>query len=174
MQSPTSPDKPSPVVLSAWVPPTTRLCGVPLNVLLPTVQASPELWSRPDRSTAHCVQRLALEQTVDAVFDLLRWPNGDFAFGMGEENPDEVGLVVPAEQIVGEATTRRESWEALSRLIPSPDVVLTMPVVLPENTTLERDEWALLALIDGTRSVGDLVEVSGAGQYTVVSRRWPR
>lgn len=115
------------------------------------------------------VQRLALEQTVDAVFDLLRWPNGDFAFGMGEENPDEVGLVVPAEQIVGEATTRRESWEALSRLIPSPDVVLTMPVVLPENTTLERDEWALLALIDGTRSVGDLVEVSGAGQYTVVS-----
>jgi hypothetical protein len=115
------------------------------------------------------VQRLALEQAVDAVFDLLRWPNGDFAFGMGEENPDDVGLVVTAEQIVGEATTRRESWEALSRLIPSPDVVLTMPVVLPENTTLDRDEWALLALIDGTRSVGDLVEVSGAGQYTVVS-----
>ncbi len=115
------------------------------------------------------VQRLAMEQAVDAVFDLLRWPNGDFAFGMGEENPDDVGLVVPAEQIVGEATTRRESWEALSRLIPSPDVVLTMPVVLAENTSLERDEWALLALIDGTRSVGDLVEVSGAGQYTVVS-----
>lgn len=115
------------------------------------------------------VQRLALEQAVDAVFDLLRWPNGDFAFGMGDENPDEVGLVVTAEQIVGEATTRRESWEALSRLIPSPDVVLTMPVVLPEDTTLERDEWALLALIDGARSVGDLVEVSGAGQYTVVS-----
>ncbi len=115
------------------------------------------------------VQRLALEQAVDAVFDLLRWPNGDFAFGMGEENPDDVGLIVTAEQIVGEATTRRESWEALSRLIPSPDVVLTMPVVLPENTTLDRDEWALLALIDGIRSVGDLVEVSGAGQYTVVS-----
>ncbi|MCZ3388569.1 MAG: DUF4388 domain-containing protein [Actinomycetia bacterium] len=115
------------------------------------------------------VQRLALEQAVDAVFDLLRWPNGDFAFGMGEENPDDVGLVVTAEQIVGEATTRRESWEALSRLIPSPDVVLTMPVVLPENTTLDRDEWALLALIDGTRSVGDLVEISGAGQYPVVS-----
>ena len=115
------------------------------------------------------VQRLALEQAVDAVFDLLRWPNGDFAFGMGEENPDDVGLAVTAEQIVGEATARRESWEALSRLIPSPDVVLTMPVVLPEDTTLGPDDWALLALIDGARSVGDLVDVSGAGQYTVVS-----
>jgi hypothetical protein len=115
------------------------------------------------------VQRLALEQAVDAVFDLLRWPNGDFAFGMGDENPDDVGLAVTAEQIVGEATARRESWEALSRLIPSPDVVLTMPVVLPEDTTLGPDDWALLALIDGARSVGDLVDVSGAGQYTVVS-----
>jgi hypothetical protein len=115
------------------------------------------------------VQRLALEQAVDAVFDLLRWPNGDFAFGMGEENPDDVGLAVTAEQIVGEATARRESWEALSRLIPSPDVVLTMPVVLPEEATLGPDDWALLALIDGARTVGDLVDVSGAGQYTVVS-----
>jgi hypothetical protein len=116
------------------------------------------------------VQRLALEQAVDAVFDLLRWPNGDFAFAIGEENPDDVGLAVSAEQVVGDATARRESWEALSRLIPSPDVVLTMPVVLPEGAaSIAPDEWALLSLIDGQRSVGVLVEVSGAGQFTVVA-----
>lgn len=115
------------------------------------------------------VQRLALEQAIDAVFDLLRWPNGDFSFGMGEENPDDVGLSVTTEQIVSDATSRRDAWEALSRLIPSPDVVLTMPVVLPEETSLDPEAWALLALIDGTRSVGDIVDVSGSGQYTVVS-----
>jgi hypothetical protein len=116
------------------------------------------------------LQRLAREQAVDAVFDLLRWPNGDFAFGMGEENPDDVGLSVPAEQVVSEAAARRESWESLSRLIPSPDVVVTMPVVLPEeSSSLAPEEWALLALVDGERSVGVLVEVSGAGQFTVVS-----
>ncbi|HEX5018090.1 MAG TPA: DUF4388 domain-containing protein [Actinomycetes bacterium] len=115
------------------------------------------------------VQRLALEQAVDAVFDLLRWPNGDFAFAIGEENPDEVGLSVPAEQVVGDAAARRDAWEALSRLIPSPDVVLTMPVVVPEAASIAPDEWALLSLIDGQRSVGVLVDVSGAGQYTVVS-----
>ena len=131
------------------LPPMTPRSDVRSSGPSVTAPVSPEPWSRPVRWTSSLVQRLALEQAVDAVFDLLRWPNGDFAFGMGEENPDDVGLVVPAEQIVGEATTRRESWEALSRLIPSPDVVLTMPVVLPENTTLGRDEWALLALIDG-------------------------
>ncbi len=115
------------------------------------------------------VQRLALQQVVDAVFDLLRWPNGDFSFAMGEENPDEVGLSVPADQVVGEAAARRESWESLSRLIPSPDVVLTMPVVVPEGTTVAQDEWALLSLVDGVRPVGELVDVSGAGQFAVVS-----
>lgn len=115
------------------------------------------------------VQRLALQQVVDAVFDLLRWPNGDFSFAMDEENPDEVGLSVPADQIVSEAAARRESWESLSRLIPSPEVVLTMPVVVPEGTTVAPDEWALLSLVDGVRPVGELVDVSGAGQFAVVS-----
>ncbi|MFL6179215.1 MAG: DUF4388 domain-containing protein [Actinomycetes bacterium] len=119
---------------------------------------------------AALVQRLALEQAVDAAFDLLRWPNGDFAFAMGEDNPDDVGLSVPADQVVADATARRDSWDALSRLIPSPEVVLTMPVVLPEGAAaIAPDEWALLSLIDGRRSVGVLVEVSGAGQFTVVS-----
>ena len=119
---------------------------------------------------ASVLQRLALEQAVDAAFDLLRWPNGDFAFAMGEDNPDDVGLSVPAEQIVAEATSRRDSWEALSRLIPSPDVVLTMPVAAPEEiSSLTPEEWALLALVDGRRSVGVLVDVSGSGQFTVVS-----
>jgi len=115
------------------------------------------------------MRQAATDQIVDAVFDLLRWPNGDFSFGMGEENPDDVGLAVTTEQVVGDATSRRDAWESLSRLIPSPDVVLTMPVVLPEETSLDPDAWALLALIDGARSVGDIVDVSGAGQYTVVS-----
>ena len=56
-----------------------------------TVPGSRERCSRPVPCRAALVQRLALEQAVDAVFDLLRWPNGDFAFGMGEENPDDVG-----------------------------------------------------------------------------------
>ncbi|HVQ18752.1 MAG TPA: DUF4388 domain-containing protein [Actinomycetes bacterium] len=115
------------------------------------------------------LQQLALEQTVDAVFDLLRWPEGDFSFGVDEANPDDVGLVVPAEQVVAEATRRSDTWDAVSRIIPSPDVVLTMPVVVTETPGVSADEWALLALIDGHRSVGELVDVSGAGQFAVVS-----
>ena len=44
-----------------------------------------------------------------------------------------------------------------------------MPVVLPGDPTVSRDEWALLALIDGRRSVADLVDLTGSGQYAVVA-----
>jgi hypothetical protein len=115
------------------------------------------------------VQVLAGEQVVDAVFDLLRWSRGDFAFGMDEANPDDVGIALPADQVIAEATRRRQVWDSVSRVIPSPDVVLVMPVVLPADPTVSRDEWALLALVDGQRSVGQLVELSGAGQFSVVS-----
>jgi hypothetical protein len=44
-----------------------------------------------------------------------------------------------------------------------------MPVVTADSPTVSRDDWVLLALVDGQRTVGELVEVSGAGQFSVVS-----
>jgi hypothetical protein len=118
---------------------------------------------------AETVRTLAAEQTVDAVFDLLRWVQGDFAFALDETNADDVGIALPADQVVAEATRRRQLWDSVSKVIPSPDVVLVMPVVLPADPTVSRDEWSLLALVDGSRTVGELVELSGAGQFSVVS-----
>ncbi|MFZ0325403.1 MAG: DUF4388 domain-containing protein [Actinomycetes bacterium] len=118
---------------------------------------------------AQTVQSLAREHTVDAVFDLLRWPNGDFSFTVDEANPDDVGISAPSDEIVTEANVRRETWEGVSKVIPSPDVVLTMAVVLDGSPEISAEEWALLALVDGSRSVGELVELSGAGQFGVVS-----
>ena len=118
---------------------------------------------------AAVLTQLALEQVVDAVFDLLRWPDGDFSFSVDEENSDDVGLTVSAEQVVAEANVRRETWDAVSRVIPSPEVVLEMPVIVPEGPTITREEWSLLALIDGSRTVGELVDVCGSGQFAVVS-----
>ena len=64
---------------------------------------------------------------------------------------------------------RQAAWDAVAAVIPGPDAVLTMPVVLAGEPTVTRDEWALLALVDGRRRVGDLVELTGCGQFAVVS-----
>jgi hypothetical protein len=118
---------------------------------------------------ADTVRDAAREQIIDAVFDLLRWTDGDFAFAVDQHNPDDVGIAVPMDDVVAEATARREAWQAIAALIPSPETVLGMPVTLPEDPALSRDEWALLALADGRRTVAELVDLGGRGAYAVVS-----
>jgi hypothetical protein len=118
---------------------------------------------------AELLRRAATDQSVDAVFDLLRWESGDFAFVMDEPNPDDVGVTLAVETVLEDAESRKGSWEAVSQLVPSAGAVLAMPVVLVADPHVTREEWALLALVDGRRTVADLVDLTGSGQYAVVS-----
>ena len=115
------------------------------------------------------LREAASEQTIDAVFDLLRWPDGDFGFDPEAEDIDDVGISLDPAHVLGEARARNESWSLLEALVPSPDSVLTVPVVLEHDPSVTRDEWALLALVDGRRRVRDLVELTGAGQFAITT-----
>src|SRR3954462_11801505 len=112
---------------------------------------------------------MVAEHIVDTVFDLLRWPDGAFALAVDETNPDDVGVSRQVEDIVTEARRRLESWGNVAAAIPSPQTVLGLAVSPPDDPQLSRDEWALLALIDGQRTVGDVVALCGRGDYNVVS-----
>jgi len=109
------------------------------------------------------------EHIVDTVFDLLRWPDGDFAFVVDEVNPDDVGVSRQVDDVVTEARRRLEAWKTVAAAIPSPAAVLTVPAVLASDPQLSRDEWALLALVDGRRTVAQIVGLAGRGEFSVVS-----
>ena len=114
------------------------------------------------------VRQAAVEQAVDAVVDLLGWSQGDFSFSVDEANPDDVGVELATERVVAEAATRRETADQSSASIESPAVVLAMPVVPPAQRELSPAEWALVALADGRRTVGEIAELTGSGYVTVV------
>src|SRR4051794_40022992 len=109
------------------------------------------------------------EHIVDTVFDLLRWPDGDFAFVVDEVNPDDVGVTRQVDDVVAESRRRLEEWKTVAAAIPSPAAVLTVPAVLANDPQLSRDEWALLALVDGRRTVAQIVGLAGRGEFAVVS-----
>ena len=109
------------------------------------------------------------EHIVDTVFDLLRWPDGEFSFAVDEANPDDVGVSRQVDEVVTEARRRLESWGTVAATIPSPQTVLSLSTTPPDDPQLTRDEWALLALIDGQRTVGEVVGLCGRGDYNVVS-----
>ncbi len=114
-------------------------------------------------------QEAAAEQTIDAVCELLRWTEGDFAFALAVSDPDDAGVAIPAAEAIRLADEREAGWADVATLIPSPEVVLTLPVSPASDPVLTRDEWSLVALIDGRRTLNDLVLITGAGQFRVAA-----
>jgi hypothetical protein len=110
-----------------------------------------------------------VEQATDAVFDLLRWTQGEFAFVVDETNPDDLAVSLVVEELVTEGRARLEKWDELTRKVPSPDAHVTVTLTpSATETTLSADEWALLALVDGERTVSQLVAITGRGEYATV------
>jgi hypothetical protein len=108
------------------------------------------------------------EHVVDTVFDLMRWPEGVFEFVIDEANNDDVGVKREVEEVVTEARRRLDTWAAIDERVADPSTVLSLTLDLVDEPQLARDEWELLALVDGKRTVGDLVDLLGRGQYAVV------
>lgn len=115
------------------------------------------------------VEALAVEHATDAVSELMRWADGEYSFFVDEANPEDVGASRPLDDIVAEGRGRLGAWAPLAEVIPSPQTVLTVALNLTGEPVLTRDEWALLALVDGRRTVRDLVSLTGRGDYPVVS-----
>jgi hypothetical protein len=110
------------------------------------------------------------EQTVDAVFDLLRWTEGNFRFDGGA--PDTSGgqvldLAVSVDEVLTDATTRLEAWPAVAERTGDGDAVVTIsrPAGERAQVSLPPDGWSLLSLVDGRRSVSELARLSGQGEF---------
>ena len=118
---------------------------------------------------ADAAKNLAVEQAKDAVFELLRWPDGAFSFAMDEADPDDLGAALAVDEVVTECRARLEAWSVLADKVPSTEAVVTLAPAPGAEMVLSREEWALLSLVDGARKVSDLVVLSGTGEYVVVA-----
>ena len=114
------------------------------------------------------VRALAAEQATDAVFDLMRWPDGEFAFIVDEPDPDDLGAALPVEQVVEESNRRLAAWAALTAAVPAPGAVVSFAPAPATAPVLTTDEWQLLSLVDGRRTVSDLGALSGRGDFVMV------
>ncbi len=113
------------------------------------------------------VTRLAADQATDAVCELLRWSAGTFSFMIGEDDPDGLELGLAAEDLVAEGERRMQVWPTLTSHIPSPDTVLRLAAAPAFDPSCTREEWGLLALVDGARSVSEIVALLGRSEFAV-------
>jgi hypothetical protein len=111
---------------------------------------------------------LATEQATDAVGELLRWTGGEFSFVVDDADPDALPLQLAVDEVVAEGQRRRSVWDELVAVIPSTEVALTLAVAPAEDPRCSREEWGLLALVDGSRTVTEIVALLGRSEFAVV------
>jgi hypothetical protein len=108
-------------------------------------------------------------QIEDACFDLLRWELGEFDFEAHERFTVEIPISVSVENLIMEASRRLDELDMIRRKIPTSEVVLAVAPTPPEGAreiSIAPDEWRLLVLVDGMRSVGEICQLANLDEFT--------
>ncbi len=102
-------------------------------------------------------------QIGEVVFDAFMWNDGGFMFYDGFDLPPQaVTISIDLSNLIMEGARRIEEWEQFLALLPDSSVVFRV-VSAPdsEKITLTLDEWKILFLINGQRSLEQLCRDAG-------------
>ena len=97
-------------------------------------------------------------QVSEIVYDCFAWTSGVFAFASDLALPAHaVTISIDLGNLIMEGARRIEEWEQCLRLLPDRSTVFRV-VVTPkdEKITLTADEWRILFLINGLRTLEEL------------------
>lgn len=123
------------------------------------------------------LESLVKEQIWDALVDILSWNTGDFEFESGKLPAEEdIGITLEAWNKVVcsipsfENVIKSELWVKIKEAIPSFDIVFALSRkrgAEAAGISLAPSEWSLLCLIDGIKTVEDLLKECGKDNFHV-------
>ncbi len=110
-------------------------------------------------------------QVEEAVYYLFTWEQGQFHFDP-DTSPDEedaIRVSLNMDSLLMEGARRVDEWSVIEKKIPSLDLVFALERDPTEDDDLElsRTQEKVIPLLDGERSVHDLVEDSGLVEFDV-------
>ena len=115
-------------------------------------------------------REVAADHCVDAVGDMLGWEQGEFAVSMGDPRSGDLGVRLGVDQLIADARTRVEEWELVHGMLPESGAVLRLTPDLSMAPMLGVEDWAILARIDGRRTLAEVVAAAGAAQLAASGR----
>jgi hypothetical protein len=99
-------------------------------------------------------------QVSEVLYDSFVWKEGTFTFAEELRLPDyAVTIAIDLANLIMEGARRIEEWEECERLLPDSSTIFRI-VSNPqkgERITLSNDEWKLLFLVNGQRTIEMLV-----------------
>ncbi len=97
-------------------------------------------------------------QVSEVIYDAFVWKSGDFAFYDGIDlPPNAVTISIDLSNLIMEGARRISEWEECLRLLPDSSVVFRVAAdPEAEKITLTLEEWKILFLINGQRTLEEV------------------
>jgi hypothetical protein len=108
-------------------------------------------------------------QVSEIVYDAFVWEQGTFGFSEGGTVPQHaVTIAIDLPNLIMEGARRIEEWEQCIKLLPDKTAVFRV-VTAPtgDKITLTADEWKVLFLINGVRTLEDLCHDAEEDAFSV-------
>jgi hypothetical protein len=108
-------------------------------------------------------------QIEEIVYNLFSWKEGDFVFHEGATPKNTPFLIeLNTMNVIMEGTRRIDEWMEIQKVLPDDDMLICIvksPKVNREELVISLDEFRVLALINGERSLSDLINLSPMGEF---------
>jgi hypothetical protein len=117
------------------------------------------------------VRRTLHEHNVAALFELMVPADHAVALRPGCRHAFGSRYAEPADDLITVAGRRIELWRRIAERIPSTGTSFRMSRTPPfdDGRRVTPDEWSFLALLDGRRTVADLITETGESAFRVCS-----
>jgi uncharacterized protein DUF4388 len=113
------------------------------------------------------------QQVLEIVYSLFHWRSGLFEFIEGPpDNQERITLAMSTTRIIMDGVHRLDEWTRLRAAIPNDHAVVQVvmaPVAVAKRTDLGAEEKKLYPLVDGIRTVGEIVEQARLGEFEAYS-----
>jgi tetratricopeptide (TPR) repeat protein len=115
------------------------------------------------------LERYIRFQIQEAVYSLFTWSSGGFYFEVGDAPEGELLTSLNPESLLLEAARRVDEWSLIEKKVPSLDLIFEVDPqrLRVSDVELEDEQQRLVDMLDGTRTVQEVVDESGLGEFAV-------
>jgi Domain of unknown function (DUF4388) len=106
-------------------------------------------------------------------FAIMGWKAGRITFEPSE-TPSEKSIQIPSEQLLLYWSSKKMDWEKIRQVIPSNNTTFRLSVQRDgENKTITSDQWNVLALSNGVRTISDIAKTLNWDELKTISSIYP-
>ncbi len=120
------------------------------------------------------LEKVVRSQVEELIYSLLAWESGTFKFYENQHpTQEEITVNISVENAILEGYRRIDEINRARGALPDFEQVLTIaptPIERKTDLSFQADEWNLLALVNGQRTINEIVEISNLPRMETIQK----